>query len=137
MRDLSAAEIEKFASANGVKRIAVENFLSSLDSSIGVMGNTMNMQMDARMYKWNTATQRAIEAGIRAANKPQTIGKFGGVTLASMAVKTKNAKESVKGSYSGIRAGLGHVWESMADPPQDIGTEIGIFGKKKSHKKRR
>jgi len=77
MRSLTAAEVEKFASTKGVKRIAVENFLSSLDTDIGVMGNTMNMQMDARMYKWNTATQRVIEAGIRAAGKPKVVGKFG------------------------------------------------------------
>jgi hypothetical protein len=69
MRELTSAEVEKFASQKGVKRIAVENFLSTLDTSIGVTGNTMNAQMDARMYKWNTATVRAIEAGIRLAAK--------------------------------------------------------------------
>lgn len=69
MRELTSAEIEKLASGKGVKRIAVENFLSTLDTSIGVMGNTMNAQMDARMYKWNSVTVRAIEAGIRMAAK--------------------------------------------------------------------
>ena len=71
MRDLSLAEIEKFASAKGVKRIAVENFLISLDKGSGAMGNTVNLHMDAQMYKWNSATVRAIEAGIRAAAKPK------------------------------------------------------------------
>jgi len=47
MRDLSLAEIEKFASAKGVKRIAVENFLISLDKGSGAMGNTVNLHMDA------------------------------------------------------------------------------------------
>lgn len=77
MRSLTPSEIEKFASVKGVKRIAVENFLSSIDNDIGVMGNTMNAQMDARMYKWNTVTIRTIEAGIRAAGKPKVVGKFG------------------------------------------------------------
>ncbi len=35
---LTSTEVEKFASAKGVKRIAVENFLSSLDTSIGDYG---------------------------------------------------------------------------------------------------
>ncbi len=130
MRELTAAEIEKFASAKGVKRTSVENFLSTLDTSIGVMGNTMNAHMDAQMYKWNSATIRAIEAGIRAASKPKTIGKFGGVTFKSFAIKTKKAKEQVKGGFS-------DVWESLKAPPKDVGTEIGYYCKKTRKQKRR
>ena len=78
LRQLTAAEIEKFTSVKGVKKIAVENFLSTLDPDIGEMGNNMNAQMDAQMYKWNDITLRSIQAGIRAAaSKPKTIGKFG------------------------------------------------------------
>jgi hypothetical protein len=81
MRELTSTEVEKYASVKGGKRIAIENFLCTLDTSIGVMGNTMNAQMDARMYKWNTVTIRAIEAGIRAAGKPKEVGKFGSAAI--------------------------------------------------------
>lgn len=97
MRELTRTEIERYASAKGVKRIAVENFLSSLDPGSGSMGNTMNMHMDAQMYKWNEATVRAIEAGIRAAFSPKDIGKFGG-TIQRIPAQKKNP-----GKGAGIR----------------------------------
>ena len=69
MKPLNATEIEKFASKTGVRRIAVENFLGTLDTIIGYSGNASNMYRDAKMYKWNSATQNAILAGIRLAAK--------------------------------------------------------------------
>ncbi len=59
---LSTKQIEKLASKTGVKKIAVENFLSSLSGNKG--NDYANMQMDARLYKWNTATINAIRKGI-------------------------------------------------------------------------
>lgn len=69
MKHLTNEEIEKLASKKGVKRIAVENFLSTLDLKIGAYGNTMNAGMDATMYKWNSATVNAIMTGIRMAER--------------------------------------------------------------------
>lgn len=69
MKQLTDAEVEKFASAKGAKRVAVENFLMTLDTDIGSLGNMLNLHQDAQSYKWNTATVRAIEAGIRFAER--------------------------------------------------------------------
>jgi hypothetical protein len=69
MKHLTNEEILKLASKKGVKRIAVINFLSTLDLKIGAYGNTMNAGMDAAMYKWNSATVNAIMTGIRMAER--------------------------------------------------------------------
>ena len=68
-RELTGAEIEGFAAKAGVKRIAVENFLGSLDPSMDQWQHEANLAMDASAYKWNTATQRAIRHGIKLAYK--------------------------------------------------------------------
>ena len=69
MKELTAAQIEKYASRKGVRRIAVENFLGTLDASAGARGNLQNLGYDAALYRWNLATQNAIESGIKAAFK--------------------------------------------------------------------
>ena len=126
MRSLTAAEVEKFASTKGVKKIAVENFLSSLDKDIGVMGNTMNAHMDAQMYKWNTATIRVIEAGIREAHKPKPMGKFGSpskkVTDSHEKAKHELAKMAKKHNDKVIGIGDrkkadGYLWDLSAVYP--------------------
>jgi hypothetical protein len=65
-RTLQDCEMETLASRKGAKRIAVENFLSGAlsfgDSSIAFE----YMQEDARSYKWNAATQKAIADGLGA-----------------------------------------------------------------------
>lgn len=68
LRQLDSSEINKLASAKGVKAIAVQNFLSSLydSDSIDAMANC---RMDARLYKWNAATVNAIQKGIDLASK--------------------------------------------------------------------
>ena len=66
-RALTNAEIATLASKPGVKRIAVENFLGSMPVSLSRHGNLGNMRLDARSYRWNVATQDAIEAGINLA----------------------------------------------------------------------
>jgi hypothetical protein len=50
----------------GAKRIAVENFLLSKQGD--VMADSINMQMDAQMYKWNRDTINAIREGISIPN---------------------------------------------------------------------
>ena len=67
MRALTSAEIERLACRTEVKRIAVETFLSTLDESIGDIGNRANAYRDRQKYRWNPATLRAIMEGIRMA----------------------------------------------------------------------
>lgn len=69
MRNLTSVEIDKLASRANVKRVAVENFLGTLFDSTAREAYH-NLQADARSYKWNAATVRAIEAGITLASKP-------------------------------------------------------------------
>jgi hypothetical protein len=66
MRELTNDEIEKLSSRKGVKKIAVENFLSSLDD-LSVSDAYSNLRLDTRMYKWNSATVKAINDGIKKA----------------------------------------------------------------------
>ena len=63
---LTLEQIEKYASRKGVKRIAVVNFLSTIDTERDTpIGCMMNCHMDEALYNWNRATVMAIEAGIR------------------------------------------------------------------------
>lgn len=65
-RQLSSNEIGLLASRKDVKRIAVENFLGSL-GDITKTEAIVNLNLDAKLYKWNSATRKAIEAGIKLA----------------------------------------------------------------------
>lgn len=60
---LSPDRIEELASQPGVKRIAVENFLGSLDGMTKQEAYA-NRDLDARSYRWNEATRGAITTGI-------------------------------------------------------------------------
>jgi hypothetical protein len=53
----------KFPNRPGVRRIAVENFLSTLGelSFVEALGN---LTLDAGLYRWNEATCKAIYDGI-------------------------------------------------------------------------
>ena len=62
MRKLTNEEIESLASRKGVKRIAVENFLATMGTNR--TNAAINLGMDAKSYKWNLATVRAIRKGI-------------------------------------------------------------------------
>lgn len=73
MRKLTSKEIEGFASREGVKRIAVENFLMSMGSDS--MGATMNLHRDALVYRWNTKTVKAIQDGIQLAEFSEVEGR--------------------------------------------------------------
>lgn len=65
MRKLTIPEIEKLASRKGVRRIAVENFLMSVTANPNAYIARLNLNYDARLYKWNSATVRAIRSGIK------------------------------------------------------------------------
>lgn len=64
---LSSEVIAKLAARKGVRKIAVENFLFSMTGDASECFN--NLEMDARMYKWNAATYKAISDGIAKAFK--------------------------------------------------------------------
>ena len=64
MKTLTSAQINKLASRKNVRRIAVENFLSSLGPEFDSFKAIQNLYMDAVSYKWNAATQKAIRDGI-------------------------------------------------------------------------
>ena len=64
--NMKIEEIEKLASGKAVRRIAVENFLMSLttEGNDAEWNAYLNLDMDARLYKWNAATRKAIKRGI-------------------------------------------------------------------------
>jgi len=65
MRQLTCEEIEKFSKRPRVRRIAVENFLYTVTNNPNVFDAYMNLDMDARLYRWNRETIKAIKDGIR------------------------------------------------------------------------
>jgi len=60
---LSPARIKELAAKKDVKKIAVENFLGSLNDMFHEDA-VRNFKRDAKSYKWNAATQKAISTGI-------------------------------------------------------------------------
>ena len=64
IQKLTFDEVKKFSSAPGVKVIAVENFLLTVHHNTSVMFAKQNLVMDAKLYKWNSATVDAIKKGI-------------------------------------------------------------------------
>jgi len=60
---ISTEQIEKLASRKNVKRIAVENFLISI-GDLSYSDAMSNLNMDARLYKWNSPTRNAIQKGL-------------------------------------------------------------------------
>ena len=62
---LSASVIDSLASRPGVRRIAVENFLGSAPANLTRAESAANMRYDARLYRWNEATQEAILTGLQ------------------------------------------------------------------------
>jgi hypothetical protein len=67
LRALTPAEIERLASRKGIKRADVENFLSSMDG-MESSDAYANAAADAHSYRWNSATFRALQAGIQLAS---------------------------------------------------------------------
>lgn len=58
-------EIAKLAGRKGVRKIAVENFLMTAGQEGMLLGDEVtNLYEDARLYKWNAATVKAILEGL-------------------------------------------------------------------------
>jgi hypothetical protein len=72
LRPLTEAEISRLAAKSGVRKVAVENFLMSLDD-LDVFSANLNLSQDARAYGWNSATQTAIRQGIDLAAKARKV----------------------------------------------------------------
>jgi hypothetical protein len=66
---LTSAEIETLATKEGVRKIAVENFLITVDSNSLKIHALANLQMDEKLYNWNNATVAAIKEGIELSTK--------------------------------------------------------------------
>ena len=60
---LTATRINELASGKNVKRVAIENFLSSL-GDMTYQEAVANCELDARSYRWNHETTAAIRIGI-------------------------------------------------------------------------
>jgi len=67
MRELTIEEIRELANQPGVRKTAVENFLISMGNNRMIA--FYNLALDAKLYKWNTATVLAIIKGIRLASR--------------------------------------------------------------------
>lgn len=65
MKKITSERIAELAGAKGCKKIAVENFLMSMGEN--AQEALANLEYDARIYKWNEATKKAIQKGIREA----------------------------------------------------------------------
>lgn len=63
----SFAEIDGLCNQFNAKRIAVENFLMSLDLTMPPQFHMQNLVSDARLYQWPQTTVDAIQAGIKLA----------------------------------------------------------------------
>lgn len=57
-------ELLKYSLLPGVKTIAVENFLMSIDQSMPIYFHLENLKADTKLYKWNAATVTAIRKGL-------------------------------------------------------------------------
>ena len=63
-RELDSGEIRALATGADVKRVAVENFLGTIDVELELDAHVDNMHLDAALYRWNRATQNAILRGL-------------------------------------------------------------------------
>lgn len=65
---LNKQQIDEILSRHKKARVtAVENFL--MTKSGDVMADSMNLEMDASLYKWNSDTIKAIRKGIMTKTK--------------------------------------------------------------------
>lgn len=60
---LTATRIEKLAKGKNVKTVAVENFLGTL-GTMTHQDALMNLDADARSYRWSRETVAAIRKGL-------------------------------------------------------------------------
>ena len=61
---LTAARIEELANRKNVRTNAVLNFLGTL-GDMTYSDALANLRLDARSYKWNAPTQKAIQQGLK------------------------------------------------------------------------
>jgi hypothetical protein len=73
LRQLTKEEINYLASRKNVKVIAVENFLMDVTSNGNICDAYSNLELDARLYKWNASTVKAIQDGIEASAGRKTL----------------------------------------------------------------
>jgi len=64
LHPLTEQQITKLAARPGVKKVAVENFLMTVETNGDAFTANVNCTQDARAYGWNAATQTAIRMGI-------------------------------------------------------------------------
>jgi len=62
---LTDVRIRELSNKKGVKKIAVENFLYTVSANRNIQSALLNLEMDSKMYKWNSATVNAIRTGIK------------------------------------------------------------------------
>ena len=65
LRRLDVKEIDMLASRDGVRKIAVENFLMTISNNETVWIAEQNLGLDAGLYNWDLKTIKAISEGIR------------------------------------------------------------------------
>lgn len=64
LRKLTLEEVKPFAERKGAKSVAVYNFLTTVHANPDTECAYGNLELDARLYKWNAPTKNAIRAGI-------------------------------------------------------------------------
>lgn len=67
LRKLTYLEVERFALRKGVRKIAVENFLSSCYGQLPGQA-IANCYIDTSLYAWDSNTKQAILDGIKLAS---------------------------------------------------------------------
>lgn len=71
MRKLSLTEIMLLSAKPNVKKIAFENFITSIDLSKPKYQHVFNLTLDSGLYKWSVETIEAILQGIDIMYKEQ------------------------------------------------------------------
>ena len=61
---LTSERINELANGEGVKTIAVQNFLWSLNENAPMREALENLTYDTMLYGWNDATLEAISVGV-------------------------------------------------------------------------
>lgn len=64
LKPLTPAQISALASRPKAKRLAVENFLMTVDVHPDLQSARANLDADAELYGWNAATVASIAMGI-------------------------------------------------------------------------
>lgn len=107
---LTDQEVDQFAARSGVRREAVENFLSSIDAEglDDVDNARSNLETDAALYGWDKSTVRAIALGVELLERKLN------------EVLTKASKETTRHVFKtppiiapGDQRISGHLWTAL------------------------